>query len=85
MKQCQDFCKYLSDYLDGEVGEHECRLIEEHLEVCAPCAITYEALKTTVDICGKGLAEDIPDSVRMRLKEFLRTHCKSDHCEMEQR
>lgn len=84
MKRCEDFCRYLSDYLDGEVGKEECRLIEQHLEVCPPCAATYEALKATVDICGKGLSDDMPESVRTRLKEFLRTHCKYDHCEMEE-
>jgi predicted anti-sigma-YlaC factor YlaD len=84
MKQCKDFCKYLSDFLDGEVGAEEYKLIEEHLEVCSPCAMTYESLKTTVDICNKGLSDNVPDSVRVRLKEFLRSHCKQDHCEMEQ-
>lgn len=83
MKQCKDFCKYLSDYLDGEVGAEEHKLIARHLEECPPCAITYESLKTTVDICGKGLSDDIPESVRLRLKEFLRAHCREDHCEHE--
>jgi len=84
MKTCEEFCRYLSDYLDGEVGETECRLIEEHLEVCPPCALYFESLKTTVEICGKGVSDEIPEEVRVALKTFLRTHCTMD-CTQEKR
>jgi len=75
MKTCKDYCDHLSDYLDGEVGENECRLIEEHLEVCPPCAVMYKSLKQTVNMCEKGVSAEIPSEVRKRLKEFLRENC----------
>jgi predicted anti-sigma-YlaC factor YlaD len=78
MKTCQYFCDKLSDFLDGEAEEHECRLIEEHLTECPPCHMLFESLKTTVDICGKGVTDEVPDAVRNRLKDFLREHCKTD-------
>jgi predicted anti-sigma-YlaC factor YlaD len=78
MKTCKDFCEYLSDYLDGAVGDHECHLIEEHLALCEPCALAFESLKITVRMCEKGVSDYIPDQVRSRLKLFLRTHCKGD-------
>jgi predicted anti-sigma-YlaC factor YlaD len=74
-ENCKFFCDRLSDYLDGEVGDNECRLIEEHLDVCPPCAILFESLKTTVDLCGKCVCEDIPENLKLRLREFLRVHC----------
>lgn len=76
MKTCKEFCDHLSDYLDGEVGANDCRLIEEHLKRCPPCAHVYQSLKLTVDICCRGLSDDIPDTVRTRLKAFLRENCK---------
>lgn len=79
VKTCRDFCKHLSDYLDGETGEQECRLIEEHLEDCPPCAIVFRSLRISVDICGKGVSDEIPLEVRERLREFLREHCKDEN------
>jgi len=79
MKSCKDFCDCLSDYLDGQMDEDCCRLIEEHLDRCSPCALMYESLKTTVLVCGKGLTAQIPDDVRESLRNFLRTHCRKEN------
>lgn len=78
MKTCKELCEQLSDYLDGSVGERECRLIEEHLGKCPPCALMYESLRITVSICEKGVSDEVPQDVRSRLKNFLRKHCRSD-------
>ncbi len=75
MKTCADYCDYLSDYLDGDIGEEECRCLEEHLALCQPCSLVYDSLKTTVEVCGKGVSSDIPEDVRAKLKIFLREHC----------
>jgi len=75
MKTCADYCNHLSDYLDGEIGEDQCRLIEEHLALCEPCSLVYQSLRATVQLCAKGLSEDIPEDVRGKLKTFLREHC----------
>jgi predicted anti-sigma-YlaC factor YlaD len=75
MKTCEEFCQHLCDYLDGEVGPNECRLIEEHLDMCPPCAMVFESLKTTLDICNKGVSDQVPEEVQRRLKCFLREHC----------
>lgn len=78
MKKCKDFCDKLSDYLEGEIAPNECRLIEEHLSDCPPCSLTYQSLKTTVDICGKAFSEEIPHDVKARLRAFLKEHCGKD-------
>lgn len=77
MKTCKEFCKKLSDYLDGETDENECRLIAEHLDICAPCNQVYLALKTTVSLCEQGVPARAPDAVRRRLRTFLREHCSA--------
>jgi len=78
MKTCKEFCDNLSNYLDGDMAQDECRLIEEHLEKCPPCALMYECLRTTVSICEKGVSEEMPEDVKTRLKMFLRNHCKPE-------
>ncbi|MCL5124861.1 MAG: zf-HC2 domain-containing protein [Deltaproteobacteria bacterium] len=78
MKKCKDFCDRLSDYLDKELGENECILIEEHLDNCGPCSLIFEGLKTTVLVCSKGISDEVPEEVRARLKQFLRNNCRTD-------
>ncbi|MGC8605265.1 MAG: anti-sigma factor family protein [Desulfomonilaceae bacterium] len=78
MQKCKDFCDRLSDYLDKELGENECLLIEEHLDKCAPCSLIFEGLKTTVLICSEGVSDEMPEEVRTRLREFLRINCMAD-------
>lgn len=75
MDECKRFCDQLSDYLDGDIAEDECRLIEDHLYSCPPCWLVYESLRTTVTICGQAISDDVPDKVRSELKAFLRKHC----------
>lgn len=81
MKSCKEFCQKLSEYLDGEIGKRECALIEEHLEKCPPCALTYESFKTTLQLCSQGLSDEVPKDVQDRLKEFLRQHCSKHNAE----
>ncbi len=78
MNNCSDFCKKLSDYLDRELSENECRLIEEHLEQCPPCAIIFQGLERTVSLCGKAVSDEIPEDVKKRLLSFLRNRCCND-------
>lgn len=81
MKTCKDLCDCLSDYLDGEMSEDQCKLIEEHLDRCPPCQLMYQSLLTTVEICGKALPAEIPDEAREKLRRFLREHCTDNKCE----
>jgi anti-sigma factor RsiW len=78
MNECKYFCEQLSDYLEGEIAEDECRYLEEHLNECPPCAILFQSLKTTVSLCGNAVSDEIPEDVKGALKEFLRKHCKKD-------
>ena len=78
MKKCKDFSERLSDYIDGQIEENICTLIEEHLEVCPPCALMHESLKTVVEICKKGISYDLPEEVARELRTFLRTHCRKE-------
>lgn len=75
-KKCKELCDKLSDYLDGDLGQKECVLIEEHLRECPPCSLIYESLRTAVSVCEKGISDDIPEDVHERLRQFLRERCQ---------
>jgi anti-sigma factor RsiW len=79
MKNCREFCDQLSDYLDGELSDKECRLIEEHLAECSPCALEYKSLRTAVEVCSQAISEKLPEDIRSRLKAVLKQRCRNDH------
>ncbi len=39
---CEETFRRLDDFLDRELSENECRLVREHLEICAVCAKEFE-------------------------------------------
>ena len=81
MKDCKEFCDMFSDYVDGEVCEAECSLIEEHLQDCPPCDQLFHSFQTTVQMCKHGVSDEVPEKVRERLRTFLREHCRKQGTE----
>lgn len=39
---CEETFRRLDDFLDRELSMDECRLVQEHLEICAVCAKEFE-------------------------------------------
>ncbi|WP_031513556.1 DUF4349 domain-containing protein [Desulfofalx alkaliphila] len=56
--RCQDVCKNLSAYLDGEISKNDAKKIAEHLLVCHHCRAQWEELQTT-----SALLRDMPEVV----------------------
>ena len=81
MNDCKEFCDKFSDYLDGEICESECCLIEEHLKDCPPFDQLFHEFQTTVQMCKHGVSDELPETVRERLRAFLREHCKKEGTE----
>ena len=48
---CKQIFAMLSDFLDGELPEENCRQLQRHLKGCRPCIAYLETLKTTVKAC----------------------------------
>ncbi len=39
---CEETFRRLDDFLDHELSESECLLVQEHLEICAICAVEFK-------------------------------------------
>jgi anti-sigma factor RsiW len=50
---CKQIFAMLSDFLDGELTEENCRQMQRHLKGCRPCIAYLETLKTTVETCRR--------------------------------
>ncbi len=71
--RCLEVFARLSEYLDGELDDMDCRLIEEHIQDCAPCVEFLRSLRRSIDASrtysGRVEPSQIPPELEARLKE----------------
>lgn len=46
---CLEVFARLSEYVDGELDEQDCRLIEEHMAGCEPCIEFLRSLRRSIE------------------------------------
>ncbi|HPS41892.1 MAG TPA: zf-HC2 domain-containing protein [Anaerolineaceae bacterium] len=69
---CKGYLTRFSEYIDGELPEDVCRMIEDHLKECSNCTIVYNTLLRTVELYHElPQGEQLPDGVRSRLFKRL--------------
>ena len=71
-KDCRKLLGSLSDYVDGELSEELCQVLEHHMEDCEDCRIVVDTLRKTVYLYHKTAeTENIPSDIRQRLFKSL--------------
>ena len=70
-------CKYgigkvLCDYADGTIDPAVKRIFEKHLEGCEPCWAFMRTYSTTIRLTREIPAEEMPEEMRKRLRNFLK-------------
>jgi anti-sigma factor (TIGR02949 family) len=71
-KNCRKLLGSLSEYVDGELDEELCSVLEQHMEDCEDCRIVVDTLRKTVYLYHESAqAEDIPSDIRQRLYKSL--------------
>jgi anti-sigma factor RsiW len=70
---CPETLQRISAYLDGELDAGACDEVERHCRDCAACASVVEGLRRTVGICREAGAAPLPDAVRQRARDRVRT------------
>ncbi len=71
-EKCKKIMKCLSDYIDGEVSENLCKMVEQHLEQCFECRCIVNSLKNIVELLHQLPEEHIPEEMEKKLLERLR-------------
>jgi predicted anti-sigma-YlaC factor YlaD len=71
--RCLEIFARLSEYLDGELDEMDCSLIEEHIRDCEPCVEFLRSLRSSIDAAHSYAAQvqpsQIPPELESRLKQ----------------
>ncbi len=71
-KNCSQLLGSLSEYVDGELDDELCNLLEQHLEGCEDCRIVVDTLRKTVYLYhASSQEENIPSDIRTRLYKTL--------------
>ncbi|OGO11945.1 MAG: hypothetical protein A2Y53_01450 [Chloroflexi bacterium RBG_16_47_49] len=71
-KSCRQLLGSLSDYVDGELSEELCSMLEHHMEDCEDCRIVVDTLRKTVSLYHMAAgSEVIPSDIRQRLYKSL--------------
>ena len=71
-KNCRQLLGSLSEYVDGELDEELCSVLEHHLEDCEDCRIVVDTLRKTVYLYhATASTENIPSDIRQRLYKSL--------------
>jgi len=69
---CNELLSSLSEYVDGELGEDLCALIEQHMSGCQDCRIVVDSLRKTIYLYQASASQvEVPEDVRDRLFHCL--------------
>ena len=74
---CEETFRRLDDFLDRELSADECRLVQEHLEICNICAkeFNFEASVWT-EVRAKLQHTVVPPNLREKISLLLKeTEC----------
>jgi anti-sigma factor RsiW len=69
---CQQVVELVTDYLDGALPSHLRAAVERHLELCPPCAVYVEQMRTTAAALQDVPVESIDPGTRAELVSAFR-------------
>jgi anti-sigma factor RsiW len=75
---CRAVITQISNYLDGELSASLRHELEQHLGECKECELVVSQTKLTVDLYCDAEIVELPEGVKMRLHEALRTKLRQE-------
>ena len=72
-QKCPEYLNELNDYLDGTLDPGLCAEIEAHVGKCDNCRIMIDTMRKTVQLCRDGKPEPLPDKLKSRLDNLLKS------------
>ena len=71
--ECDDICRDLHLYLDGEVNVATRTVISAHLDECPSCALVFRFESQVRMVVARCCCEPVPDSLRVRVLQAIYT------------
>jgi anti-sigma factor RsiW len=68
---CREFVELVTEHLEGTLSEDVERAVVAHLELCEPCVVYLEQMRTTARMLNGLPAPALPSPARARLLEVF--------------
>ena len=65
--ECADFLDQIVYFLDNELDEADCTVVQMHLDTCNPCLEKYDLQRTVKSIVARSCSEAAPDELRAKV------------------
>jgi predicted anti-sigma-YlaC factor YlaD len=78
---CQEFVELVTDHLEGTLPQEIERAIAAHLELCEPCRIYLDQIRSTTTALRALPTPTLPEPARERLLEVFTTLHKDTRSE----
>ena len=69
---CVDFIERIVYFIDNELDQADCAVVEMHLRECGPCLERYDLQRTVKQLIARSCTESAPESLRDRVMVQLR-------------
>ncbi len=70
---CPDVAALWSKKLEGDLSQHDCAQMEQHIQTCPACATACDALRRALGACQRAATSaEVPPRVQARVKLALR-------------
>lgn len=69
---CADYLERIVYFLDNELDEADCDIVQQHLDECGPCLDKYDLQKTVKIIVARSCNESAPRALRERVMLEIR-------------
>jgi len=60
--RCVELVELVTEWMEGELDDHTCGYVEEHLVICAPCSAYVAQIRQAIDAM-RGLDVEAPPPV----------------------
>lgn len=67
-EECADYLERIVYFLDNELDQADCVVVEAHLRECGPCLERYDLQRTVKEVVARSCHETAPDALRDKVR-----------------
>ena len=71
-EECVDYLEQIVYFLDNELDEADCVVVQTHLRECGPCLERYDLQRTVKEVVARSCHETAPDELRDKVRMRIR-------------
>ncbi len=71
-EDCSKVIHQIFTFIDNELEQADCAVIQQHLDECGPCLAKYDLERTVKALVARSCSEHAPDSLREKVLVRIR-------------